>query len=220
VLDDELIVIAKNQTKGRGQMHSNWQSHAGQSLTFSVFKRFKDLSVLDQSQITFATTLGIERALENLQVPSVSIKWPNDIMSYRKKLCGILIENQTLGEKLSSSVIGIGLNVNETKFDNLNQATSMRLASGKPFNLEEVFSVIAEEILQSLQQINHKNLEKLKLAYEACLFRKDQVSVFEDTLGAKFRGIIRGVSNSGKLQVELEDEILREYELKQIKMLF
>lgn len=61
-LDDGTVVLAGHQTHGRGQMGANWQAKAGQSLTFSVFKRFKDLNIQEQSMITFAVSLGIKTA--------------------------------------------------------------------------------------------------------------------------------------------------------------
>tara|TARA_R110002072_G_scaffold124085_1_gene259532 strand:+ start:50101 stop:50832 length:732 start_codon:yes stop_codon:yes gene_type:complete len=219
-LEDELIVITEKQTAGRGQMHSQWSSSVGQSLTFSVFKRFDNLRVGEQPTITYATSLGLKNGLEKLQIPAISIKWPNDILSYKKKLCGVLIENQTLGDKIVSSVIGIGLNVNEMNFPQLPQATSMKLTSGINYDLGEVFEVISSEILSSLNKIAGNSSEALKQEYENVLFRKDRVSVFEDISGEKFSGIIRGISNSGKLKIELADESLQKYELKQIKMLY
>ncbi len=219
-LEDELIVLTENQTDGRGQMNSKWQSVVGQSLTFSILKRFDELSITDQSQITYATTLGIKHALEYLNVPAVSIKWPNDIMSYQKKLCGVLIENQILGQKISTSIIGIGLNVNQTEFENLPQATSMKLISGNTFNLDEVFKVLLDEILRSLRNISKLNYEQFKGDYEQSLFRRDKVSVFEDSRKTKFSGIIRGVTKTGELILELEDERFQNYALKQLKMLF
>tara|TARA_R110002124_G_scaffold29283_1_gene102224 strand:- start:34035 stop:34565 length:531 start_codon:yes stop_codon:yes gene_type:complete len=174
----------------------------------------------EQPTITYATSLGLKNGLEKLQIPAISIKWPNDILSYKKKLCGVLIENQTLGDKIVSSVIGIGLNVNEMNFPQLPQATSMKLTSGINYDLGEVFEVISSEILSSLNKIAGNSSEALKQEYENVLFRKDRVSVFEDISGEKFSGIIRGISNSGKLKIELADESLQKYELKQIKMLY
>lgn len=219
-LEDATIVMAENQTQGRGQMGSTWQSKAGQSLTFSIFKRFERLTIAQQAKITFGVSVGLKKALKKLLIPAISIKWPNDIMSYQHKLCGILIENQLEGNTIISSVIGIGLNVNETRFSDLPQATSMKLVTGITFNLEEVMQLISASVLEHLNKLETEDTEQLKVNYEKVLFRKNKVTVFEDATGTKFNGMILGVNDAGELIVESEDEVRRAYELKNIKMLY
>ena len=219
-LSDGTVVWAENQTSGRGQMGANWQSKPGQSLTFSVLKRFKQLDIHEQPKITYAVTLGIKNALQELGIPGLSIKWPNDIMSYNQKLCGILIENQLEGQKLISTIVGIGLNVNESIFFNLPQATSMRLTTGREFNLDEVFKCVTMEVMQQLTDFANHTSPNLKEKYEETLFRIEKVSSFERPDRTRFNGIMRGVSDTGELIVEDEDQLLNTFELKQIKMLF
>lgn len=218
-LEDGTVVITNSQTEGRGQMGSGWQSKTGLSLTFSVFKRFSELGISDQSSINFAASLGLKKALQKLQVPEVDIKWPNDIMSYQKKLCGVLVENQLQGDKILTSVIGVGLNVNETEFQELPLATSMKLVSGNTFILDEVLQIVSEAILNELSCIDNSEVSSVKERYESDLFRKDKVSTFQTPDGNCFNGIIRGVSNAGELLLEIEDESVKNYEVKQIKML-
>lgn len=218
-LDDPFIVLAEKQTKGRGQMDATWQSQSGKSLTFSVFKRFSDLTTEEHSRITFAVSLGIKSAMEKFNVPGLSIKWPNDIMSYQKKIGGILIESQTKGDHLVSSIIGVGLNVNETSFDKLPHASSMRLETGVNFSIDEVFQKIYESILQQLDLVCRSEHLGLKEEYEASLFRKDMVSVFENESGERFNGIIKGVTKSGQLLLETESGTQVEFRLKELKML-
>ncbi len=220
VLEDGIVVVTKIQTEGRGQMGAKWKSEEGLSLTFSMFKRFSQLLINEQYLISFAVSIGIKNALQKLQIPELSIKWPNDIMSYQKKLSGVLIENQLEGNKIASSVIGIGINVNETKFKDLPYASSMKLVSGISFNLDEVLQIVSEAIMNEVSSIEGSENSKLKEKYEADLFRKNKVSVFKNSEGVHFNGIIRGVSDNGKLLVEIEDESTMSYELKEIKMLF
>jgi BirA family biotin operon repressor/biotin-[acetyl-CoA-carboxylase] ligase len=159
------------------------------------------------------------RALEKFNIPEVSIKWPNDIMSYQMKIGGILIENQTKRDRLFTSIIGVGINVNETSFEDLPTATSMRLSTGVSYNIEEVFQKICDCIFEQLDLIEQKENSNLKDRYESSLFRKDIVSVFEDANGQKFNGIIRGVTESGELVLETEVGTQVKYLLKQLKML-
>jgi len=199
-LEDPTIVITNNQTKGRGQHGTSWQSVPQQSLLFSVFKRFEDLP--------------------SNKIPNITIKWPNDIMSRSKKMAGILIENQIKQGNVVSSVIGLGINVNEKKFKSLPQATSMLLATGNKFDLNEVLQLVIEEILIQLTKLDKGDYADLKIKYETSLFRKDMISVFEVKDGYRFNGKIKGVNEIGKIVIENENEILNSYQLKEIKMLF
>ena len=202
------------------EMGAIWESKKGQSLTFSMLKRFNRLPVSEQPSIAFAVSIAIKKALEKLQVPGISVKWPNDIMSYRQKLCGLLIENQLEGSFVVSTIIGVGLNVNESEFLDLPQATSMKLATGVVFDRTEVLELIGGEIQKQLEFLQSGNTLALKSIYEASLFRRNRVSTFEDPIGFRFNGIIIGVAKSGELLVQKEDESIQNFELKQIKLLF
>lgn len=219
-LEDPTIVITNNQTKGRGQHGTSWQSVPQQSLLFSMFKRFEDLPSNKIPNITYAVSLGLENAFKKYKIPNITIKWPNDIMSRSKKMAGILIENQIKQGNVVSSVIGLGINVNEKKFKSLPQATSMLLTTGNKFNLNEVLQLVIEEILIQLTKLDKADYADLKIKYETSLFRKDMISVFEVKDGYRFNGKIKGVNEIGKIVIENENEILNSYQLKEIKMLF
>jgi len=217
---DETIVFTESQTKGRGQQGSGWQSEASKSLTFSILKRLNGLPVSSQTSIAFAVALGVQNALRTFDIPDVSIKWPNDILSYNKKLAGILIENRIKEGKVSASVVGIGLNVNNSFFDHLPCAGSMLITSGREFDLNDVLHGVCKSVLSELKKVVPNHLQSLHEEYESSLFRKDKVTVFENSSGEQFNGIIRGVTTFGKLVIELVDESRQEFQLKEIKMLY
>ena len=219
-LIDPTIVVSGKQLKGRGQLGAIWQSEPMQSLTFSMFKRFANVSASNLSSITFAVSIGVYKTLKKLMVPQIRIKWPNDIMSHSKKLAGILIGNQVKQGRVVSTVIGIGINVNEEKFDNLPQATSILLSTGRKNLLDEILHTVSEAILKELERVEQGDFQNLKSEYEETLFRKNVVSAFEDTKGNRFNGKINGVSKVGELLVENEDEIIISFQLKEIKYLF
>ncbi len=218
-LSEDVAVWAKNQTKGRGQMGSQWQSKEGESLTFSVFKRFVNFKVEHQFYISIAVSIAIKKVLEDFGFQNITVKWPNDIMSADKKICGILIENILREKNIKGTIIGIGLNVNESSFINLPGATSMKIVSDREYDLVIVFKKLLDAIELLFQELNENKFEKLKSNYLDCLYRKDSVSVFETPDKKVFNGIIRGVSDSGKLEVEIEDGSISLFELKEIKML-
>jgi BirA family biotin operon repressor/biotin-[acetyl-CoA-carboxylase] ligase len=219
-LEDPTIVITNKQTKGRGQHGTSWQSVPQQSLLFSMFKRFEDLPSNKISSIAYAVSLGVENALKKCKIPNITIKWPNDIMSRSKKMAGILIENQIKQGNVVSSIIGLGINVNEEKFESLPQATSMLLATGNKYDLNEVLQHVIEEILIQLNKIEKGEHADLKIKYESSLFKKEMISVFEVPSGYRFNGIIKGVNEIGQIVIEHENKISTSYQLKEIKMLF
>jgi BirA family biotin operon repressor/biotin-[acetyl-CoA-carboxylase] ligase len=218
--EDGTLVLAKKQLSGRGQMGNGWISKEGQSFTFSMLKQFDDLSAERQFAISMAVSLGIADTLKNLNIPNISIKWPNDILSAKKKVCGILIENVLVRASVRYAVIGIGLNVNESEFKALPQASSLLLETGRVFILDEVFQIIAETVFKNLQNLKDQDFLSLKDSYEKQLFGKDVVSVFENPEGIRFNGIIRGISKIGELLVETEDGSERKFQLKEVKLIY
>ncbi|WP_372755571.1 biotin--[acetyl-CoA-carboxylase] ligase [Mariniflexile sp.] len=217
---DYTAVIANKQTQGRGQMGTVWDSQESKSLTFSVYK---DISVFDLENpfhISIVTSLAIIKTLKGLSINKLSIKWPNDILSENKKICGILIENVIKQGKFANSIIGIGLNVNQLAFDNLPQASSLRIVSGRVYDLDEVAHAVVKNLKYYFNMLKKGELDKLKSKYENCLFRKNKPSTFKDAEGNMFSGFIKSVSDSGCLQVLLEDSILKEFEFKTITLLY
>ncbi len=218
-LQDDTVVWALSQTAGRGQHASHWQSKAGDSLTFSVFKRFDFLAVERQFTLNYAVAVGVANVLKELKLPAVKIKWPNDILSAGKKISGILIENQLKGRFIRSGVIGVGINVNEEWFEGLPKAGSVFLQTGIKFDLQEVMAAVLNEIRTQLQYVESEEDHVLKTAFESRLYRRDIVSVFQTPDGVRFNGIIRGVSNSGALMVETEEAGMRYFRIKEIELI-
>lgn len=217
---DFTVVIAKKQTKGRGQMGTNWISEEGKNLTFSVLKKGIDLDVSRQFELNMKVSLAIFEALKELNIPNLNIKWPNDILSANQKICGILIENILLGSKIQSSVIGIGLNINQLQFGDLQKVASLKSITGIEYNLDEVLQVILSKLAVNLEHCNTASYKDLFHAYQKQLFRINKPSTFTDMKGNTFMGFIKGVSREGKLQLLLEDEIMKEFALKEIQLLY
>ena len=219
-ISDETVVLADKQLKGRGQMGNGWRSEKGQSLTFSMFKRFDGLIGERQFMISMAVSLAIAEALKDFDIPSVSIKWPNDILSGNKKIGGILIENVLEGNFIKYAIIGIGINVNESSFPSLPKASSLKLQTGKTFNLDEVLHTIIRSVFAELQDLGNQEFFSLKNKYENNLFRIGKVSVFENIEGRRFNGIIKGISDIGELIMEPEDEPIQKFQMKQLKLIY
>lgn len=219
-LADYTVVVAKSQTSGRGQMGAIWSSEASKNLTFSIYKDVSNCNLESPFFISMVVSLALLKTISSLSIPKLSIKWPNDILSDNKKICGILIENVYRQNKLASSIIGVGLNVNQLEFDDLPKASSLRMVSGRVFDLDEITIGIINDFKYYFNILKEDCLQELKNDFEALLFRKNKPSTFEDAEGLMFSGIIKGVSKYGNLQVLLEDNIIKEFDLKTITLLY
>ncbi|WP_273086405.1 biotin--[acetyl-CoA-carboxylase] ligase [Capnocytophaga gingivalis] len=217
---DLSCIWALSQTQGRGQQGAKWISEPGKNLTFSVLKKFENLPSEYHFLLNMEVSLAIFRALKKLYIPDLAVKWANDILSSKKKICGILIENTLHKEQISSSIIGIGVNVNQIFFNDLPNVSSLQKIMGHPFDLEEVLLLICQELEVSLKSLSPTRFETMLDEYHTHLFRKDKPSTFEYPNGERFMGYIRGVSHNGQLQVEQEDALMSSFSLKEIKLLY
>lgn len=214
------IISTENQTKGKGQVGAVWDSEAGKNLTFSVL--VKDVVVESASVFILNTLVSISiiKALEKFKINNLAIKWPNDILSEQKKIAGILIENIFKGNNEIISIVGIGLNVNQLYFENLPQASSLAILNNKEFDENLILIEICHQLKFHCAQISNNVKKDFWEEYHNYLFKNNIPSVFLDVDNHQFMGIIKGVSKFGKLQVMLEDDSLKEFDLKEIKMLY
>lgn len=217
---DYTIIVTDEQKKGRGQMGTIWSSEKGKNLTFSVFKELSSLAIEYSFYVSIVTSLSIIKALKEVNIPNLKIKWPNDILSEKNKVCGILIENVIKNSQLSSCIIGVGLNVNQTQFKKLPKASSLKLITGKHFGLDELLTKIINQLKHYFTRLDKGELTSLKQEYEDLLFRKNKPSTFKNAEGKMFSGFIKGISDFGKLTVLLEDDITKEFGLKEITLLY
>ena len=140
-------------------------------------------------------------------------------MSHNQKIGGILIENYVKNKKISNSIIGIGLNVNQTSFSNLQKASSLKIITGQQYDLDNIMFGLINNLKERLT--HWKSVEKeLEINYESLLYRINKPSTFEDQSSNKFVAFIRGVTDSGELILELEGNTVKHYNSKEIRMLF
>lgn len=211
-----LVVTANYQTSGNGQRGKFWESSVGENVLVSIVIE-SNIPAKDQFSLSQCVTLALYDLL-TLYTDDISIKWPNDILVGKQKIAGILIQNILKGNEITHSVIGVGLNVNQTKFKVYSpQATSLKLLLNKTFDIsiiqEELLKYLAERIKQLRSGVNQQK------EYLSVLFLNNKVTVFESE-GQKFMGIIKGVSQRGKLHIQLEDDSVAEFDNQEVKFLF
>ena len=215
-LKDYAVVVAQHQSAGRGQRGSNWQSEKGKNLIISILKKNIEIKVQDQFEINMRVSMAILMALKTFEIPNLSVKWPNDILSDNKKISGVLIQLIVKKEIIKQAIIGIGINVNQTHFNNLPQASSMKSITGTAFDIE---ALTTELMTQLKHYFDVTNTDKLMTEYESVLFRKNKPSTFVNIQGVSFVGTIQGVSKRGMLRVKSE-KVIEEFDLKSIQMIY
>lgn len=215
-----ICFVAKDQTGGRGQRGASWVSNAGENLTFSVLFPNPGVAINNQFTISAGAGMAVLDVLQTLNINKLKLKWPNDIMAAGQKIGGILIENTLNNGRIDSLIIGIGLNVNQIGFENLPKAGSLRKLTGLSYNLDELLSGIVEKLENLIFQLKSSSASlKILKDYEEFLFRKDVASTFQLQEGGLVTGVIKGISSTGLLKVQLEDTI-KLFDLKELKLLF
>ena len=220
-LEGTTVIAAREQTSGRGQRGNVWKSEPGSNLTFSIiFKNgdgfLENIPADCQFVISEAVAVGVKDFLSAEGVSS-GIKWPNDIYVADSKICGILIENSVNGRKLTGSIAGIGLNLNQKVFPpELPNPVSLSLLTGKEYVPEEVLCRLVAAILARMEEAVSYG-PKLRRSYLDAMYRKDIPSRYTDFRnGREFTGTIRGISDNGMLLVELEDRTVEKFAFKEI----
>jgi len=209
------VILADEQTAGRGQRGAVWDSKPADNLLMSLFVMPANLSVADQVALTHFASLSVLQVLRKFGI-SAEIKWPNDVLVDGKKIAGILIENSIASGRIVSSVIGIGLNVNQVEFGGLN-ATSLKECTSQFMRIEEVLFCLIAEMEGLWSCIRSGDLGHLRSAYLEHLYLKDKKAIFSDDSG-EFEGVITGVTAEGLLTVK-RNKGERNYDLKELRFI-
>jgi len=210
--------MAESQYAGRGQQQNKWHSEPGKNLTFSLFLKPAFLPAVRQFDLTRAISLGVSNALEPLLGEKLKIKWPNDIYYADKKLGGMLIENTLQGGQIKSSVIGIGLNINQAVFPTeAANAVSLKQILQTDYDLKYILSEICKNIEAFYLSLRSGRYEAVRKDYTERLYRLNEEKNYRSD-GREFKGTITGVTNDGLLEVNVGAGVKR-YNLKEIEFL-
>lgn len=208
------IFITDHQTRGKGQRGNSWESNPGENLTFTLVLQPHFLDLSQQFLLNIAISNAIRQSIQEY-IPHLQVKWPNDLVVPNEgKLGGILIENLVGSKGWEFAVVGIGLNINQLQFSSP-QATSLSLLTGSSFPLEELFKLLITQLEQAYLALKKGRFDLLKQEYLRHLYLFDQwvqYQMDEQILDGK----IVGLSESGKLVVELASGQRQSFGIKEI----
>lgn len=219
--EEGIVIIADEQTDGKGHADSLWESEKGKNLTFSLILKPSFIEPSEQFLLTQIISVAILNFLKK-RIPAeiVKIKWPNDIYVENKKIAGILIQNTIRGNSLDYAVVGIGLNVNQEIFrSDAPNPVSMIYYTGEQNEpgklLEDLFTEIKTVYSNS---VSPQFADSLNEFYLSNLYRFNEISEYKSK-GKMFKGKIIGIGDYGKLQIENSKGELIEFDFKEVEFL-
>jgi BirA family biotin operon repressor/biotin-[acetyl-CoA-carboxylase] ligase len=196
-----VVIIADWQESGKGQYGNTWHSHASQNLMLSIILFPTFLKASDHFLLCQAISSGICECLKNQVSLPVYIKWPNDILIEKKKVCGILIENNIIEHTISESIVGIGINVNQTIFpEDIPMAVSLKMLSGSDFDRTLLLTDLLKYIEKYYLKLKQGQYDFIKVSYLNQLFQYHTPATYL-VRNQMVTGTITGVNYSGQLQL-------------------
>jgi len=198
---DGYVALADQQTRGRGAHGREWISPPGSDLYFSVVAR-PAIEAAATALVTLATGLGVRDAVASL-LPSrsVLVKWPNDVWVEGEKCAGVLVESRTVGSRIDSVIIGVGLNVNRMEWPPALAATSLRVQreGQTPFDRAEVLAILLRRIEQWVTRLAHDGPASVVNALRPALALVGERVRWEDG-----EGVFDGIDPDGAARVRTD----------------
>ena len=217
------VVWADYQTAGRGQRGHEWHSRKGENLTFSVVLEPTFVPIAEQFSVSEVVALSLVDMLAEYGI-GARIKWTNDIYVGDRKLVGILIEHSLSSTTLRRTIVGIGINVNQTEFDpSIPNPVSMAQLLGKELNAEEVLQCFLKHLQENYEALREMQNAKCKMQnllherYNSLLYRLNEWHTYALPSGERFSAKILGTAPNGALQLEDTESKTKDYLFKEVE---
>ncbi len=198
----QVVALSETQSAGRGRRGRQWISPFARNI-YCTIGMSKSMPSDSLGLLSIVTGIAICRALQGIGIDAVALKWPNDLLSDGRKLGGILIESRPLPDGAYFFAIGFGLNVFMTAQDLASipqPTTSLALISTAPVCRTRVLGAVLESVIQSVQAFEVSAVEDLIAQFRQFdAFHGKTIEVI--TANDKIRGINRGISATGQLQL-------------------
>lgn len=214
------VISTFHQFNGRGQIGSKWESEPGKNISLSVILYPIFLPANKQFLLNQAVSLAVWDFAAHYFPTAAKIKWPNDLYIGDQKVAGVLIQNAILGQILQSSVVGIGINVNQTHFvTKPPNPVSFKMLTGEDFDLPSLIAQLCEALERRYLELKNGQIVPIQTAYLENLYRFDRISTFHRADGQVFEGKICGVTASGRLLIRVGDRE-ESFDLKEVGFCF
>ncbi len=212
------VISTYNQQAGRGQIGSSWESAPNRNISLSVILYPNFLQPTQQFELNKAISLAVRSFLAKNLSAEVFIKWPNDIYVQDKKIAGILIQNSITSNNIKSSVVGIGINVNQKFFETAPNATSLSAQTNNFFDLNTLRLELFAALEYYYLKLKSGSFSNLNTIYLERLLNYNNEALYEDVQGERFLGTIVGVDDLGKILIVINGE-KRSFNIKEIQLI-
>jgi len=221
-LPEGTVVQTAKQTQGKGQRGSSWMADPTSNLTVSIILKPTFLELKNQFYLYLISALAcydtMAEILNNSQF-DIKIKWPNDILVNQKKIAGILIENNILNNQINGCVIGIGINVNQLKFDPSIKATSIALTSNNEYPVSKVLNLLCSYVEKHYLAMREEKYNLIQGSYLQHLFGLNTWRQFE--VGGSLKSLmVLGVSDRGLLLLRDKNDSILEVDVKEVRWIY
>lgn len=216
-LEEFTVVSANYQCAGRGQQGNKWESEKGKNLLFSLLLRPTFIKANEQFIISQIVALAIKKGL-NKYTDNITIKWPNDIYYKDDKICGILIEHEINYDFIEQTIVGVGLNINQTIFkSDAPNPISLKEITGKEEERYSVLVDIVKNIINYYTMLQQGHFSEIREKYYNALYRKEGTHLFKSKDQTLFEAKIIEIKNDGQLILELTDGKLKSFFFKEVQ---
>ena len=208
-------ITANFQTGGKGQRGNAWSSEQGSNLLVSYIFEPVALEASDQFLLSAVAALAVQHTINHALIPydledPIKIKWPNDVLVGNKKVSGILIENSLQASRVSSSIFGIGININQASFNDLPHASSLLAITMSEFEVEDFLNEVSYSLAAFYGLINRDPKLLLELFKDHLFGLHAWLKLEIDGTESEYR--ILGIEDDGRLKIE--DRNFRTYSVQ------
>ena len=210
-----MAFAAREQTAGKGQRGKSWQMQPGQSIAMSLTLKTGKLKVSHPFCLSMLVALAVNDLFKKYAGKETFIKWPNDLYWRDRKAGGILIETVFKGTEWKWSVVGIGLNINQSQFPkSLPNPVSLKQITGNDYDAIELAGILHELVMKRVEEFVAGSTDKIAKEYNRCLYKKDE-TVRLKKANAVFKTTIKGVSLQGQLLTQ--DTMERQFNFGEVE---
>ena len=216
------VVAAREQTAGRGQRGNKWLTRPGENITLSVLVRpgeddIPKLKASDAFRLTACSALSVAEYISSKGV-RCSVKWPNDIYCGDRKICGMLIESSVSGDSVKDSILGIGVNLNQTVFPpEIFNPTSLKRLTGDFYDIRRESEILVDILVKNLLSLDSPSILQ---DFNSRLYRREGFHSFTDCSdGSVFEAEIDKVDASGKLHLFLKNGKAKSFSFKEVSFI-